>query len=308
MGTTIAKEAGLFRIAGLVLLGILVLQVVLYVRQFRQLPVSDAEKGAVVSPVQKSEMDVAPEAGAWNVLQPGEPAARVESRPAGSLADRLRLAGTFFLFGAEEGDRGARRAIIDDLPAGTQHLLSEGDIFEDMTLTTIDRERVVMSRNGVDTELFLSFAPPGNVANPTAGSGRTGTAPVDEPPALETSRFGKRIGDNRWILRKDALMEYYYELLDDPERIANVYMSMEPDYREEGNVGGYRVAQKGEQDFFQSVGLQEGDTIRRVNSMNMTSQSRAEYFISEFVKDRISALVLDIERDGEPQKLIYMMR
>ena len=42
--------------------------------------------------------------------------------------------------------------------------------------------------------------------------------------------------------------------------------------------------------------------------MQMTSQSRAEYFLGEFVKDRLSAVVLDIERDEKDQQLIFMIR
>jgi len=42
--------------------------------------------------------------------------------------------------------------------------------------------------------------------------------------------------------------------------------------------------------------------------MSMTSQSRAEYFINEFVKNRVNGFVLDIERGGKKEKLIYMVR
>ena len=42
--------------------------------------------------------------------------------------------------------------------------------------------------------------------------------------------------------------------------------------------------------------------------MKMTKQERAEYFIREFVQDRLNAVVLDIERNGNPQKLIYYLR
>jgi len=83
---------------------------------------------------------------------------------------------------------------------------------------------------------------------------------------------------------------------------------MQPDYAPEGQVAGYRLEKEGEAEFFAAVGLQEGDTIRRVNSMNMTSQARAEYFISEFMKERLGAVVLDVERNGQQEKLIYLFR
>ena len=56
------------------------------------------------------------------------------------------------------------------------------------------------------------------------------------------------------------------------------------------------------------MGLRQGDVVRRVNSLHMTSQKRAEYFIGEFVKGGLGAVVLDIERDGRPEKLVYLVK
>ncbi|MEI7782138.1 MAG: hypothetical protein WCJ18_09475 [Planctomycetota bacterium] len=56
------------------------------------------------------------------------------------------------------------------------------------------------------------------------------------------------------------------------------------------------------------LAVREGDVVRKVNSMIMTSQKRAEYFIGEFLQNRVSAIVFDIERDNKPQKLIYFIR
>ena len=75
-----------------------------------------------------------------------------------------------------------------------------------------------------------------------------------------------------------------------------------------GKVDGYRLDRAGEQAFYEAVGLTENDVVRKVNSMKMIKQERAEYFIREFVQDRLSAVVLDIERDGESMKLIYYLR
>lgn len=102
-------------------------------------------------------------------------------------------------------------------------------------------------------------------------------------------------------------MEYYREILDEPERIAALYMSLKPDYKEE-RIAGYILDEEGEGDFFHAVGLRQGDVIRKVNSINMTSQKRAEYFLGEFVKNRMNALVIDVERSGRPEKLIYFVR
>jgi len=40
----------------------------------------------------------------------------------------------------------------------------------------------------------------------------------------------------------------------------------------------------------------------------MSSRRRADYLIREFANDKLSAVVLDIERNGQPAKLIYEVR
>ena len=74
-------------------------------------------------------------------------------------------------------------------------------------------------------------------------------------------------------------------------------------------LAGYRLnTSLGEKEFYTQVGLQDGDVVRRVNSMRMTSQRRAEYFIGEFVQNRLGAVVIDIERNGQPKKLVYLVK
>ena len=106
----------------------------------------------------------------------------------------------------------------------------------------------------------------------------------------------------------DKLVEYYKELMDEPDRLVKVFDSLKPLYDGQRRITGYVLGVEGEKEFFDAVGLKEGDIVRSVNSMKMTSQSRAEYFIGEFIKGRLGALVLDVERGGEPKKLIYLIR
>jgi type II secretory pathway component PulC len=82
---------------------------------------------------------------------------------------------------------------------------------------------------------------------------------------------------------------------------------MKPDYQGSA-IAGYRLDIEGEERFFKDVGMKPGDVVRKVNSMAMVSQSRAEFFIREFVKGNLGAVVLDIERQGQPEKLVYLIR
>lgn len=225
-----------------------------------------------------------------------------ESSP---LAKRFRLAGTFFTYsdGGEGSDSANRRAILDDLEKGQQYLVNEGQTVDAYEVARIFEDRIVLRTGGSEVVLWLSFS---------ENASKTGQATVAQTAAaqqavLESSRFGDRVGSNRWVMTRDAMLGYYRELLDDPERIAALYMSLKPQYNEE-KITGYFLDVEGEGEFFKATGLQQGDVIRKVNSINMTSQKRAEYFIGEFVKNRANAFVLDIERGGKPEKLIYMIR
>ena len=223
---------------------------------------------------------------------------------AGLLDGRLRLAGTFTVHDAA-GGAPVRRAILDDVRAGRQSLVGEGDVLGEVIVRRIERDRVVVNIGGRDEELRLSFAGAPAAAGEAPGPATTES---DDEPALEVSRYGKRVGENRWVLRRSEILGYYQELLDDPERIARLYESFKPEYGEQGGIAGYRLGIEGEESFLRDMGLQEGDRIRAVNSLNMTSQSRAEHFIREFIQDRLSAAVIDIERDGQTRKLIYLLR
>ena len=247
-----------------------------------------------------------PDADVWQVLQP----APGKTPVAGPLSGRFRLAGTFFLSdGAGGGAPAVRKAILDDLRGGRQILLAEGESSDGVQAVAVEADRVRIRQGGADEWLSLAFAPAGGPTNPPASASlaRTGGVDVASEPTLETTRFGRKVGMNRWVLQREELLRYYREILDDPERIAALYVSMKPQYKDSA-VSGYTVDMSGESDFFKAVGLQQGDVVRKVNSMNMTSQKRAEYFIGEFMKDRVNAFVFDIERDGKPEKMIYLVR
>ena len=257
--------------------------------------------GAVVDPAKPQPVA----ADLWRVFV-GRPGT-AESRDGHPLLKRFRLAGTFFV-SAEGGDgEGNRRAILDDVGKSQQVLVGEGDKVDEVDVVRIHQDHVILRSGTEEVDLWLSFS--GGVASSgrsDAGSATSGSSMEDEP-ALETSRFGKRIAENRWVMSRESVMKYYEEILEDPERIAALFVSMKPDYQD-NKIKGYYLDPEGEEDFFKAVGMQPGDVVRKVNSMNMTSQKRAEYFIGEFVKNRANAIVIDIERQGKPEKLIYLVR
>jgi len=239
----------------------------------------------------------------WMIFQ-----SRIESIPVngGSLAKQFRLAGTFFAYGG--GLEDSRKAILDDLENKTQLIVSEQEEIGDVRVVRIFRDRVVLRVGTGEEELWLSFSR-------AAGRRKTISVASDSKYGLmerthgAMARFGgKRVGERRWVFKRKALLDYYRQLRDEPERLVNVFDSLKPLYDRGNKITGYRVGVEGESDFFEAVGLREGDIIRSVNTMAMTSRRRAEYFISEFVQDRANAFILDIERARKPEKLIYQVR
>ena len=295
--STLAREQWWGLLALAAWLGAGLLAVVLLAAGVRGVPTAPA---AVVAPVSGAfawPAPVVPAAPDWSVLQ------RVKAAGAGGLAAaprRFRLAGTFFAFDREAAGA-ERQAVIEDLQQKTQYLLKEGGVAGDLTLLRVLADRVTIRVQEREEELRLSFKDNLPVAAAVA------SATNAEPAALETTRFGKRVGENRWVISREALMQYYDELRKDPERVVALFDSLKPVYQDKA-ITGYVLGMEGEQEFFQAAGLQNGDVVRKVNSINMSSQKRAEYLIREFLQSRISALVFDIERDNQAQKLIYFIR
>ncbi|MFH1476545.1 MAG: hypothetical protein ABIH24_03510 [Verrucomicrobiota bacterium] len=226
----------------------------------------------------------------------------------GPLAQRFRLAGTFF---AASSYQQSRKAIIDDIRQKTQCLVGEGDnLDQNIMVVTIFRDRVVLrdSNPGLaesrDEQLWLSFAG-GN--KPATSANRSETDSAQGQADATLVRFGKRTGERRWMLERNAVLRYYQELLNNPDRLAKVFESLKPVYQA-GKIAGYTLDIEGEGEVFRAFGLKQGDVIRQVNSMPMISQSRAEYFINEFVKNRVNGFVIDIERETKPEKMIYLVR
>ena len=226
----------------------------------------------------------------------------------GPLARRFRLAGTFF---AASSYQQSRKAIIDDIQKKTQCLVAEGDnLDQNILVVTIFRDRVVL-RDGNpdlaesrDEQLWLSFA---GGDKPATSASRPEKDATQGQADATLVRFGKRTGERRWVLERSEVLRYYQELLNNPDRLAKVFESLKPVYQT-GKIAGYTLDVEGEGEVFRAFGLKQGDVIRQVNSMPMISQSRAEYFINEFVKNRVNGFVIDIEREAKPEKMIYLVR
>lgn len=225
---------------------------------------------------------------------------------AGTGTGRFRLAGIFIDLG-ESGRVPYRKAILDDTETDTQYLAGENELAGPARVVRIEPDRVIIEIDGRREELGKLNL------DPRAGAGEEGLAgglmeepdPALEPP-LEESPYGRRIREDRWVISHEGLSQYYAEMLDHPDRIVNLYKSFQPE-RVNGVVRGHRLNIQGEREFLNAVGLRDGDVVLKVNSMNMTSQQRAEFFIGQFMQEKLGAVVLDIEREGQPLKYVYLV-
>lgn len=247
----------------------------------------------------------------WSVFQN-----RTGSVPgSGSLAERFRFAGMCSSFAVGAAVQ-MRQAVLDDLKARDQIIVVERqDIGDGIQVVRIFGDRIVLRDDSGEQVLWLSF---NRLAADGAGGGATASAAGaadgsdvalrDEEAPLRYNRFGRQIGERDWVFERKALEEYYSELRDEPERLVQVFDSLKPLYDDEEKITGYELGIEGEAEFFDAVGMQEGDVVLKVNHLRMTNRRRAEFFIGQFVANKANAFVLQVERDGVPTKLVYRIR
>lgn len=236
----------------------------------------------------------------WSVFR--STAGDAASAAGRSSPARLRLAGTFCVENERDGIR--RRAVIESPARREQYVVGEGDAVEDATVEKIDLDRVTIRSPTGTEELRLEFAGRAGTTDLAVATATNLTNAV--VGATATNRFGGiKVSENRWQFSRSSLVGYYQELLEEPQRMVAVFDSLKPVRNQANKITGYVLGTEGEKEFFDAIGLQEGDVVRKANSMDMTSRRRAEYLIDEFLKNRLNVVVLDVERSGNPVKLIY---
>jgi type II secretory pathway component PulC len=238
----------------------------------------------------------------WGVFIPS--GGGVPEPGASSNQSPYRLAGTFF--NDDDQGRQTRQAVLDDTRKHDQRIVSEGEEWDDVRVESIYADHVVLIRGGIREEIWLNLM---KTSPEVAKSDDSVTNVTDgSEAALATNRFGSQISSYRWVFKREALMDYARSVADDSVRMAQLFDSLKPIYDDRRRIRGYELEAQGESDFFREIGLKESDQVQKVNGMAMSNRRRAEYFISEFTNNRMNVFVLDIERDGQPQKLIYQLQ
>jgi hypothetical protein len=274
-----------------------------FYKAFRSLPVippaatGDSARPALLAPGRIS-ID-------WSLFRPAS--ARVRARGTTHADKRYRLIGTFSIY--SDGDSvepAVRRAIVADDEIDDELIVGEGEVVGEARIIRVFDDHVTIGLNGVESDLWLSI-----VAPDARHTGETADAADADGSGEEVeggAGFGELVGERLWVMQRDRLMDYYRGLLDEPNRLLAVFDSMKPVYGDNRRISGYVLEVAGEGEFFESMGLQEGDVVRRVNAVPMTSRSRAEYFIRQFAEKGGNAFVFEVERDGAVEKHVYQIR
>lgn len=238
----------------------------------------------------------------WSLVRAASKPGRV--RGSSQAEKRYRLIGTFAIYSdSEDNDPTVRRAIIADDEAGDEHILGEREQIGDARVVRVYDDHVTIALHGVESDLWLSIVAPEARAGATAAAAsETGDDEED------IDGFGKQVGERHWVMSRDRLMDYYRGLLDEPDRLLAVFDSMKPVYSDNRRITGYALDVVGEGEFFEAMGMAEGDIVRKVNAVPMTTRSRAEYFIRQFAEKGANAFVFEIERDGALEKHVYQIR
>jgi type II secretory pathway component PulC len=219
--------------------------------------------------------------------------------------DRLfRLAGTFGLGG--DGEPEERQAIVEVLESGRQEIVGVGDVLVGVQVLAVLTDHVLLRGPAGRGELYLGRY---------EGRGSGSVSGVEDDHGGESgggataeSRFGRQVSTNMWAFNRDAVEAYYGELMENPDRLLQVFDSLKPLRDENERITGYRLGIEGEAEFFSAVGMEEGDVVRRVNGIPMTNRRRAEFLIRRFAENKLNAFALDIERGGKEQRLVYSLR
>lgn len=223
----------------------------------------------------------------------------------GSLSNRFRLSGTFRVAGSGDG---IQKAVLDD--ANRNHeavIVATGDkLDDDILVRAIGESRVELIRHDVLCVLTLQFSDSGSESGPTVTNGAAGEE--TGYTVLNRVPFGIQVEANRWVFERRKVLEYYNGVLEDADRLVALFDSLKPMYNDKKKIEGYVLVPEGEKEFFKDVGLAEGDVIRKVNSVPLMNRRVAEGFIRDFGNQELNVAVLEIERGGQPTKLVYELR
>lgn len=181
-------------------------------------------------------------------------------------------------------------AVIEDQAARRQMLYRVGDpILEVATLTRVEWDRVVLTRDGEEEILEISSA---------RASGKDG-APAPGAPAAGGERI-RKTADNKFLIDRR-------ELENTVANINEVFTQARAvPFFQDGKTVGFRVFAIKPGSVFEKIGLQNGDVINRVNGVELTDPTKAISLFTELQNE--GHIAVDLQRNKQAKSFSYEIR
>lgn len=179
-------------------------------------------------------------------------------------------------------------ASVQDLDTERVRSIRVGDALQDAEVVIIERERIIVSVNGLE-EVIDRHGPSG-ASTPT----RTATpVATDAPPTIDVRRVSehayevasKDLDIDRWTMNPQMMQV----------RIVPAF--------QDGKPQGFKLFSIRQGSVYEQLGLQNGDIIQRINGISLDSPQRA--LESYALLKQTRHLEVDIRRDGAALRKVY---
>ncbi|MCJ7500075.1 hypothetical protein MUP29_07440 [bacterium] len=191
-------------------------------------------------------------------------------------------------------------AIIQDTGTSEEQLHFVGDeIREGTVITSVARNRVVLLRNG--QEEILEKDDDQSAAAPQSSRARPARAPRTPTQAQESEAVTvRKVGDNNFVMDRrevEGVLQDFNKLLTQI-RVVPHFADGKPD--------GFKIFNIRPGSLFASLGMVNGDIIKRVNGLDITGPEQALQMFQQ-LRDE-SQVTVDLERFRKNLTLQYEIR
>jgi general secretion pathway protein C len=181
-------------------------------------------------------------------------------------------------------------AVIEDKVAKETSVYHVNDLVQNQArIIQIERNRVVIYRDGRQESLLLFEQETPTVASSTSTSSKeSGSVQVRE------------VGEGTYEVSRqefESATNNMGTLLTQARIVPNL---------SEGQVDGYKVFAIKKGSLYEKIGLQNGDVIKNINGINISSPEKALQLFQDLRNE--SAFAVELTRNGQPMTLNYSIR
>ncbi|MFH1624948.1 MAG: type II secretion system protein GspC [Pseudomonadota bacterium] len=183
------------------------------------------------------------------------------------------------------GDTKNSFAIIEDMDENKQDLYRLNDTIKGATLVKILDDRVILTRNGQEETLIMTYK-----------EGR----PARKPGQGKPPKPVQRITSTRYILNRESVNNIVGDLNE-----FMTQLSLKP-YYESGQPAGFQISEIKRESLVSKMGLIKGDIIKSINNVTIESPEQAME-VYELLRNE-SSLTMEIERGGRKKTYNYEIK